>query len=240
MDIGGHRVDLTIERFDADQDTSLSQAMLSRLADLVDAQWRPIWDAVPGRDADSGWDWRKDVLVPSFRYLGKQDLVSGSLITIASTRDGADRLEGLCTLVYGYETFNLPPLIVPRPGRRPVRPKAVYVDALAVAPWNRRQIAGSPLRISGLGQELLVAAMLLSRERGSGGRLALHAASLAQSWYATILTGASFTFDRKELQGLLLEPTDVGGPYIEVGDNCVSAFLGARMQAATEWGALAR
>ena len=56
----------------------------------------------------------------------------------------------------------------------------VYIENLAVAPWNRSPIQ-SPRRLGGLGKMMLALAVKLSESEGWGGRVGLH--SLPQSEY---------------------------------------------------------
>jgi len=58
----------------------------------------------------------------------------------------------------------------------------VYVDRIAVAPWNRRQIQDIPF-LTGLGEILLGVAVSLSIDEGWGGRTGLHSLKQAEGFY---------------------------------------------------------
>lgn len=58
----------------------------------------------------------------------------------------------------------------------------VYIDYLAVAPWNRPAIQ-SPPRFKGLGKLLLGAAVSISIEEGLDGRCGLHSLMQAEGFY---------------------------------------------------------
>lgn len=58
----------------------------------------------------------------------------------------------------------------------------VYVEYLATAPWNRRELQARP-RYSGVGMVMLAAAVETSFELGYRGRIGLHALSRAEAFY---------------------------------------------------------
>jgi hypothetical protein len=58
----------------------------------------------------------------------------------------------------------------------------VYVENLAVAPWNREEIQ-SPRRLGGLGKVMLALAVKLSESEGWKGRVGLHSLSQSESFY---------------------------------------------------------
>jgi hypothetical protein len=60
----------------------------------------------------------------------------------------------------------------------------VYVEMLATAPWNRKQLTDSPV-YKGVGHILIGAAISLSIECEFQGRLALHSLPQSESWYNT-------------------------------------------------------
>jgi hypothetical protein len=62
------------------------------------------------------------------------------------------------------------------------RPPLVYVEALASAPWNRRQLEDPPL-LRGVGRTLLLFARQRSLELGYGGRVGLHALPDSEEFY---------------------------------------------------------
>lgn len=58
----------------------------------------------------------------------------------------------------------------------------VYVENLAVAPWNRDEIQ-SPRRLGGLGKVMLALAIKLSESEGWKGRVGLHSLPQSESFY---------------------------------------------------------
>ena len=60
----------------------------------------------------------------------------------------------------------------------------VTIDLLATAPWNRPNLAQSPV-YRGVGGLLMTEAILLSRDEGFGGRIGLHALPRAANFYRT-------------------------------------------------------
>jgi len=58
----------------------------------------------------------------------------------------------------------------------------VYVNHVAVAPWNRTQIQ-NPRRIEKLGDLMMATAVSLSLEEGFGGRIGLHSLEQAEGFY---------------------------------------------------------
>lgn len=58
----------------------------------------------------------------------------------------------------------------------------VYIENLAVAPWNRDEIQ-SPRRFGGLGKVMLALAVELSRNEGWDGRVGLHSLSQSEDFY---------------------------------------------------------
>jgi hypothetical protein len=58
----------------------------------------------------------------------------------------------------------------------------VYIDLLATAPWNRQRLTPQPV-YRGVGEALMLEAILQSSEEGFGGRIGLHALPGAESFY---------------------------------------------------------
>ena len=58
----------------------------------------------------------------------------------------------------------------------------LYVDYLAVAPWNRAPIQ-NPVRFKGLGKLMLAVAVAVSRAEGMEGRCALHSLRQSEGFY---------------------------------------------------------
>jgi hypothetical protein len=61
----------------------------------------------------------------------------------------------------------------------------VYVDYVAVAPWNRKPFQ-DPQRFRGLGTVMLGAAVALSRNLGYAGRCGLHSLRQSEGFYRQI------------------------------------------------------
>ena len=80
----------------------------------------------------------------------------------------------------------------------------VYVEYLAVAPWNRRAIQLPP-RFAGCGSGMISVAIERSRVLGLGGAIALHS-----------LPGASGFYTRLGLADLGLDPSENGLQYFEM------------------------
>lgn len=59
---------------------------------------------------------------------------------------------------------------------------AVYVNHVAVAPWNRNEIQ-NPRRIAKLGELMIATAVSLSIDEGFGGRIGLHSIPQAEGFY---------------------------------------------------------
>ncbi|WP_346294300.1 GNAT family N-acetyltransferase [Sphaerothrix gracilis] len=89
------------------------------------------------------------------------------------------------------------------PGKR-----LVYVAALSVAPWNRRQVQRPP-RFKTVGSVLLNFSRLRSLELGYEGRVGLHA-----------LPGAEGFYERKDMMRLDPDPDD----FIDAEDEQLTYF----------------
>lgn len=59
---------------------------------------------------------------------------------------------------------------------------SIYVNHVAVAPWNRHQIQ-NPRHIAKLGDLMMATAVSLSLEEGFGGRVGLHSLAQAEGFY---------------------------------------------------------
>lgn len=119
----------------------------------IDAAW---WDdsldtlSALGDEPDSHWEWRELVSTfqnkPAFRarcVKCSRGRVHGAMLLRVDAKSALD------------------------PGE-----KAVFVDRIATAPWNRDRVARSPL-LRGSGTGLLVYATALSYSLGFGGRVSL-------------------------------------------------------------------
>lgn len=152
--------------------------------DYMAQQWRPIMDRqrdaalreyalLPEpRDPDSWqkmlekygipdhhWDWERKCAMP----VGANRSVYGLL--------NGDHLEAAMLLAFD-QTARLAPVGQP----------LIYVDYLAIAPWNRSPIQ-KPERFRRLGSLLLGAAVEISRVRNWDGRCGLHSIPSAESFY---------------------------------------------------------
>jgi hypothetical protein len=114
--------------------------------------WRPQLEATHA--LDRAWDWRAEV-----EAMHREP--DGRLVLAGCERTKTGRVHALMNLIY-----------LPRASRLDVGRDLLYVDMLAVAPWNR---PGHPAReVRGLGPMLIHAAILVSREAGLGGAFGLH------------------------------------------------------------------
>lgn len=89
----------------------------------------------------------------------------------------------------------------------------VYVDRIAVAPWNRRQIQEPPL-LTGLGEILLGVAVSLSIDEGWDGRTGLHSLIQAEGFYR-----------RFGMSDLGVDPNHEGLRYFEFSSSDAHKFL---------------
>jgi len=99
------------------------------------------------------------------------------------------------SLTSGYEVYGLldgasvEAMMVLNPSHKcrlkPSGESAIYVEYLAIAPWNRQPIQDPP-RYKGLGKVMLGVAVSGSLERGMLGRCGLHALHSAEGFYARV------------------------------------------------------
>ncbi len=89
----------------------------------------------------------------------------------------------------------------------------VYVERIAVAPWNRRQIQDPPL-LTGLGKILLGVAVSLSIDEGWDGRTGLHSLIQADGFYR-----------RVGMSDLGIDPNHEGLRYFEFSSPDARKFL---------------
>ena len=95
--------------------------------------------------------------------------------------------------------------------------KAVlYVEFLETAPWNIRDLAGTP-QFLGVGVRLLEAAIVFSEEEGFGGRIGLHSLPQSAEFYRKYMTDLGL--DASQSQGLR---------YFEMSAEQVRYFLEGR------------
>lgn len=123
------------------------------------------WQETQGRFGapDSHWDWRE-----------KNLSMLGSVHRLFALLNG-EAVEALMRV-----DLSKPSWIQPSP-YTPI----VYVDYLAVAPWNRLPIQPQP-RFKGLGKVLLGAAVSISAEDGMDGRCGLHSLIQSEGFYKQV------------------------------------------------------
>ena len=134
--------------FRADRSVVQVRVVAATAAHLVEHRdvWRPELAKMKALDAD--WDWLVD--------FEKVELPAADWETYAITAGG--RVEAIMSLRFGERS-------------RLDRSKAlVYIDKLAIAPWNRPERR----EIRGCGAVMVVHAMRRSAARGLGGRVGLH------------------------------------------------------------------
>lgn len=140
----------------------LPRAVVSlRVAEDSDVErWRRTWEALLVRTNadDAPWDWSGQIR--------RADRVEGFLCLAALS---GERLEGLLSLSLRQSQID---------------PKSVlvYVEYLATAPWNRREIVDSP-EVRGLGRVLMQSAIRISLVLGHAGRIGLHSKPAAERFY---------------------------------------------------------
>jgi hypothetical protein len=128
-------------------------------------QHEQAWQEKQGRFGapDSHWDWNY-----------KKQSMLGFAHRMFALLDG-EVVEALMRI-----DLSKPSRIQPTP-YTPV----VYVDYLAVAPWNRPPIQ-SPPRFKGFGKLLLGAAVSISVEEGMDGRCGLHSLTQSEGFYSRV------------------------------------------------------
>lgn len=125
-------------------------------ADSWERTWKSwlVWTAAD----DALWDWHREV------EIGRT--LDGRLCVAAAADD---RLEGLMSLSIDDSRME--------PGR-----SLVYVEYIAVAPWNRREF-GAKAKIRGVGKTLLRAAVRISVDLELEGRIGLHSKPASEAFY---------------------------------------------------------
>ncbi len=142
---------LPFQRYDGSDTLVWLGPATSAQADRQVRTWRALLDQQGAMDR--AWDWRVEV------EAAHED--RSRLVLAACERARSGRLHGLMNLIH-----------LPRASRLVPRQDLLYIDMLAVAPWNR---PGHPNReIKGLGPLMIQAAILVSREAGLGGAFGLH------------------------------------------------------------------
>lgn len=151
------------------------------------------WQEKQGRFGapDSHWNWRE-----------KNQSMLGSVHRLFALLDG-EVVEALMRI-----DLSKPSRIQPTP-YTPV----VYVDYLAVAPWNRLPIQSQP-RFKGLGKLLLGVAVSISIEDGMNGGCGLHSLMQSEGFYA-----------RAGMQDMGVDAAAHGLRYFEFSPEAARKFL---------------
>ncbi|WP_297447188.1 hypothetical protein [Acidiferrobacter sp.] len=139
---------------------------------------------------DQHWNWRRKCGVAP----GANRKVYGLL--------NADHVEAAMMLLFGKSTRGTPAGL-------PI----VYVDYIAVAPWNRRAIQ-DPERFRKLGTVMLGTAVAVSRTLGLDGRCGLHSLQTSEGFYRRI-----------GMKDLDIDPTYHNLRYFEFDANSASTFV---------------
>lgn len=139
---------------------------------------------------DKHWNWRQKCLVAS----GANRKVYGLL--------NAEHVEAAMMLLFGKNSRD-------SQSSSPI----VYVDYVAVAPWNRTAIQ-DPERFRKLGTVMLGTAVEVSRTLGLNGRCGLHALPSAEGFYRRI-----------GMQDLAIDPSYQNLRYFEFDTEAAMRFL---------------
>lgn len=126
----------------------------------TDERWREVLASMAIQDQH--WKWRSKCAIPH-----------GSHRRILSVLNGSE-VEAAMVLRLGEESRD-------KTQKLPV----VYIDFVAVAPWNRTTIQDPP-RFRNLGTLMVGAAVEVSRSAGFEGRCGLHSLSQAEGFYRRI------------------------------------------------------
>lgn len=142
---------------------------------------------------DSKWDWRRLAEIRGNPLLWQMYAV-----------ELADRLQGLMLVKKGGNF-----------SRHKDHPKAdlIYIDRLAVAPWNRPRFMREPI-YKGIGRLLVATAVNLSLEEELDGRVGLHSLPGAEGFYREVLRMTDFGPD-----------ADYGMDYFEFSSAQAKVFL---------------
>jgi GNAT superfamily N-acetyltransferase len=168
-------------------------------ADLVEAEVMPLdatthlpalasWKAalVERGEEDAAWDW--SVFVADMARSGKARRARYEAYVIV--RDGQVQAAMMIeTRVHRSRTTKAP---------------LVYVEYVAVAPWNRRAVQDRP-RFAGCGVAIITMAIERSRTLGYGGRIGPHSLPRARGFY-----------ERMGLTDLGNDPREAGLHYFEL------------------------
>jgi hypothetical protein len=136
---------------------NITKATLAKVA-----SWRPDLEAHHQEDSD--WDWT--AIVHDLRGAAKAGEGTYEFVALRA-RQSTQSLIILETRVH----------------RSPRGKRIVYVEYLAVAPWNRQSIQ-SPRLFSGCGSALMEFAIRRSEDLGYDGRVGLHSLPGSRTFYA--------------------------------------------------------
>ena len=223
MDRDDCSVALSRLRIDTDSNLEFDDAGSREFRCGVGTTWPSFWkhEGLEHNRTDATWPWRS-VFGKTLAFPGEVDARSSSRVGVVSDRHGTV-LEGFVNVAFDWESVGLAPPFVPR-RRRVSRPRLLYLDTIAVAPWNRLEMHPALPRIPGVGRELLKTAIRLSMEFGTGGGFAFHPAPAAQHWYTSIFPGALTFTDGREY-GLIPTQDASEYPYMEVALEEAVRFL---------------
>ena len=112
---------------------------------------------------DQGWDWRQ-----------KMDINGGNLSKVSFAVECNGTTQGLMFVDLGSRRS-----IIQGTEGLPL----VYIDYIAVAPWNRPVLTEEP-KYKGIGSILLVTAISLSIDEEMDGRIGLHSLPQSEGFYA--------------------------------------------------------
>lgn len=151
--------------FDEITDEQLAAWRNTWLPEVNAARQRLLAQRLPGPQwpTDLHWDWDAKVAEARETFLASK---SFSVIC-----QGA--LQGLMLINLSSKTAR-----IPAQSGKPV----VYVEYLATAPWNRKELGCTP-RYRGIGRTLILAAVELSLQEEFRGRIALHSLPQADDFY---------------------------------------------------------
>ena len=126
----------------------------------IETIWRAMLQATEQPDADWNWGYKLRISMSEPRFeayvVEIDDLAQG--VMLIETQWHRSQMEAQ------------------------VRPRLVYVEYLAAAPWNRRIIEDPPDFV-GIGRALMAFARRRSADLGYGGRVGLHALPVAEGFY---------------------------------------------------------
>ena len=173
-------------------DADMSNTIADNDLHVYEKEWRPrIADL---RAEDAHWNWRSKMY-----HASKPDEFLHYTLSVEKTAQGLMQLQ-----------------ISTRKSKTSPGDPMVYLDYLAVAPWNREGQAEPP-RYKTVGTVLLAQATLASFDRGWDGRLGLHSLPNAASFYRV-----------KGMRSFGCDMSYYGLEYFEFDADSAAAFIGGR------------